>query len=133
LGKRDTLQLLGVYGEGVGGLGNDAFSPRDAAFSSSGSLEALPYWSAMFGLTHKWSDQWRSTATYGYVNIDNTSGQAPTAYHVTHYASLNLIYQMRKHLSIGLEGLYGFKEAQSGLDSGDVWRLQLGMVYSLFD
>jgi hypothetical protein len=27
----------------------------------------------MIGLTHKWSDQWRSTATYGYVNVDNTS------------------------------------------------------------
>jgi hypothetical protein len=133
LGKRDSLQLLGVYGEGVGGLGNDAFSPRDAAFSSTGNLEALPYWSAMLGFTHKWCDQWRSTASYGYVNIDNTGGQDPTAYHMTHYGSLNLIYQMRKHLSIGLEGLYGFKEAQNGLDSGDVWRIQLGMVYSLFD
>jgi hypothetical protein len=133
LGKRDSLQLLGVYGEGVGGLANDAFQSLDAAFSSGGSLEALPFYSAMIGLTHKWSDQWRSTASYGYVNVDNTLGQAATAYHFTHYASLNLIYQLRKHLSIGLEGLYGFKEARSGLDSGDIWRVQLGMVYSLFD
>jgi hypothetical protein len=133
LGKRDTLQLLGVYGYGVGGLANDAFQPLDAAFSSTGTLEALPFWSAMVGFTHKWSDQLRSTATYGYVNVDNTGGQAPTAYHVSHYGSLNLVWQLRKHLSIGLEGLYGFKEAQSGVDSGDVWRVQLGMVYSFFD
>jgi hypothetical protein len=43
------------------------------------------------------------------------------------------VWQLRKRLSIGLEGLYGFKEVQNGLDSGDHWRVQLGMVYSLFD
>jgi hypothetical protein len=134
LSKRDSLQALGVYGYGVGGLGNDAgFLNTDAAFSNSGSFEALPYWSGMIGLTHRWSDQWRSTATYGYVNVDNASGQDPTFYHTSQYASLNLIYQLRKHLSVGLEGLYGFKEAKNGMDSGDIWRVQLGMVYSLFD
>lgn len=134
LTKRDSLQVLGVYGYGVGGLGNDAgFLNSDAAFNSTGGFEALPYWSGMIGLTHRWSSNWRSTATYGYVNLDNTSAQSPEFYHMSHYASLNVIYQLRKHLSIGLEGLYGFKEAQNGLDSGDIFRIQLGMVYSLFD
>ena len=59
--------------------------------------------------------------------------QAANFYHTSHYASANLIWQLRKRLSIGLEGLYGLKTAQSGLDSGDHWRIQLGMVYSLFD
>jgi hypothetical protein len=40
---------------------------------------------------------------------------------------------LRKRLSIGLEGLYGFLEARNGVDSGAHWRVQLGMVYSLFD
>ena len=71
--------------------------------------------------------------SYGYVNLDNSSGQVPTFYHFSHYASANLIWQLRKRLSVGLEGLYGFKEAQNGVDSGDHWRVQLGMVYSLFD
>jgi hypothetical protein len=132
--KKDYLQLLGVYGEGVGGMGNDtSFLNSDAAFNSSGSLEALPYWSATAGFTHRWSDQFRSTITYGYVNLDNASGQAATFYHTSHYASANIIWQLRKRLSIGLEGLYGFQEARNGTDSGDHWRLQLGMVYSLFD
>jgi hypothetical protein len=56
LGKNDTVQLLGVYGEGVGGQGNDAgFLNSDAAFSASGDLEALPYWSATVGYTHGWN------------------------------------------------------------------------------
>ena len=31
-------------------------------------------------------------------------------------------------VSIGLEGLYGIKEAQNGVDSGDHWHVQPGMV-----
>jgi hypothetical protein len=67
------------------------------------------------------------------VNLDNASGQAPTFYHTSQYASANLIWQLRKRLSVGLEGLYGIMEARNGVDSGDHWRVQLGMVYSLFD
>jgi hypothetical protein len=134
LGPNDTAQVLGVYGHGVGGLGNDSgFANSDAAFGSDGSLDALPYWSAVVGYTHKWSQEFRSTLTYGYVNLDNTSGQDATFYHTSQYASANIIWQMRKRLSIGFEALYGFKEVQNGQDSGNHFRLQLGMVYSLFD
>ena len=134
LTERDSLQLLGVYGEGVGGQGNDAgFLNSDAAFDANGDLEALPYWSAMIGLTHRWNDQFRSTVTYGYVELDPTAGQSPTFYESSQYASANIVWQLRKRLSIGLEGLWGFKEVRNGTDSGDHWRVQLGMVYSLFD
>jgi hypothetical protein len=67
------------------------------------------------------------------VHLSDTSGQDPTFYHITHYASANIIWQMRKRLSVGLEGLYGFKEVNDGQDSGNHFRVQLGMVYSLFD
>lgn len=130
----DSVQLLGVYGHGVGGLGNDSgFFNSDAAFDSDGHFKALPYWSTTAGYTHKWNDQFRSTITYGYVHLDNASGQAPTFYHTTHYASGNIVWQLRKRLSVGLEGLYGFKKVRDGEDSGDHWRAQLGMVYSLFE
>jgi hypothetical protein len=69
---------------------------------------------------------------YGYVNLDNEAAQGPEAYHLTHYASGNLVWQVRSRLNIGLEGLYGKKEVQSDA-TGDVWRIQLGLVYSLFD
>lgn len=134
LSENDSLQGLVVYGEGVGGQGNDSgFLNSDAAFTADGDLEAMPYWSAMIGFTHRWNDKFRSTLTYGYVDLDNTDGQAPTFYHTSHYASANLIWQLRKRLSVGIEGLYGIQEARNGVDSGDHFRLQLGMVYSLFD
>jgi hypothetical protein len=128
----DTLLGLVNYGEGIGGLGNDSsFANSDAAFDENGELVALPYWSGLLALTHQWNDKWRSTATYGYVDLDNTEAQSSDAYHVTTYASANLIWQMRKQLSIGLEGLYGQKETKDGSE-GDVWRVQMGLVYSIF-
>jgi hypothetical protein len=130
----DTAQFLGVLGEGIGGLGNDSgFDNTDAAFNSAGDLEALPYVSGMFAFTHKWTPRWRSTGTFGYVHVHNTSLQAGTAYHETRYGSVNLVYQVFKRLSVGLEGLYGFREEASGADSHDVVRVNLGMVYSPFD
>jgi hypothetical protein len=132
--KNDSLQALLVYGEGIGSFSNDAFStgPTDAAFDLNGDLEALTYWSGMLGFTHRWSDIWRSTLSYGYVNVDNEESQNGDAYHETHYGSANLIWQLRKRLSVGLEGLYGMRRTNDG-DNGDVFRVQMGLLYSIFD
>jgi hypothetical protein len=132
LTANDTLLGLVNYGEGIGGMGNDAsFVNSDAAFNENGELEALPYWSGLLALTHKWNEKWRSTATYGYVNLDNTEAQTGDAYHATSYASANVVCQLRRQLTVGLEGLYGDKETKDGAE-GDVFRIQLGFVYSIF-
>ncbi|OLC65645.1 MAG: hypothetical protein E6J46_12260 [Chloroflexi bacterium] len=47
-------------------------------------------------------------------------------------AMRNLVSQLRKRLFIGAEGLYGLKETNDRSES-DVYRFQLGMVYSIFD
>jgi hypothetical protein len=131
--KNDSVQALFVYGEGIGALGNDSgFDNTDAAFDDDGNLQALPYFSAMAGLTHRWSDVWRSTVSYGYVNVDNEKSQDGKAYHETHYASGNLIWQMYKRLSVGLEGLYGLRRTNNDSE-GDVFRVQIGLLYSIFD
>jgi hypothetical protein len=130
--ERDSVQTQLTYGEGLFRYFNDDFVNNDAAFDSSGKLTAIPAFGAMIGYTHKWTDYLRSTASYGYVHLDNQFSQGPDAYHQTHYGSLNLIWQARKRLSIGLEGLYGHKEEKSGAD-GDAFRIQIGAVYSIFD
>lgn len=130
----DTFQFLGVVGQGVGGLGNDSgFENTDAALDHDGDLEALRYYSGMLAATHKWSPRWRSTGTFGYVNVDNTSLQAGDVYHETYYGSANLIYQIFKRLSVGVEGLYGTREVNNGDDSEPVVRFMVGFVYSPFD
>lgn len=130
---RDTAQFWFVYGQGVGGMGNDtSFVNSDAAFDNDGDLVALDYGSAMLALTHKWTPRWRSTATYGYANLENTGMQADDAYDFTHYASVNLVFQIYKRVSIGGEGLYGFHEVKSN-DDGDVFRFQMSIIYAPFD
>lgn len=129
---RDSVQAQLTYGEGLFRYFNDDFVNNDAAFDRSGDLTAIPAFGAMIGYTHKWNDYLRSTASYGYVHLDNQSSQGPNAYHQTHYASMNLVWQARKRLSLGLEGLYGHKEEKNGAD-GDAFRIQLGVIYSIFD
>ncbi len=129
----DTLMFWFVYGEGIGGMGNDtSFHNTDGAFNADGNLVALDYFSSMVAFTHRWTPRWRSTATYGFVNLQNAAMQEATAYDQTHYASVNLIYQLFKRMSIGVEGLYGVNKVKSG-DEEDAFRLQLGLFYSLFD
>lgn len=130
--EHDTVLAQLTYGKGIGRYGNDtSFFKTDAAFDENGDLQALEYFGGFLGYTHIWSDDWRSTATYGYVSLDNEPSQGPDAYDATHYASLNLILQVRKKLSIGLECLYGQKEVQSGAD-GNLFRIQTGIVYRIF-
>jgi hypothetical protein len=130
--ERDSMQGQLTYGQGLFRYFNDDFQNNDAAFDSSGNLKAIPAFGAMIGYTHKWNDYLRSTVSYGYVHLDNQFSQEPTAYHQTHYASLNLVWRARKRLNIGFEGLYGHKEEKSGAD-GDAFRLQLAVMYSIFD
>jgi len=131
--SRDTIRTWIVYGEGIGALGNDSsFENTDAAYDANGRLHPLRYFSAMAGYTHRWNDDWRSSLSYGYVNISNTDGQAGDAYHVTHYGSANLIYRVNKQFSIGVEGLYGRREVHDGRN-GDDFRLQLSLLYRMFE
>jgi hypothetical protein len=80
--ERDSVQAQLTYGEGYFHFVNDNFSyggfaGGDAAYDSSGNLKALPYFSAMAGYTHHWTDKLRSTATFGFVNLDNESSEGP--------------------------------------------------------
>jgi hypothetical protein len=133
LSDRDDMQFWFVYGEGIGSIGNDtSFLNSDAAFNSSGNLDALEYWSTMVALTHAWSTSWSSTVTHGYVNLDNADAQDRDFYHQSHYASANLVYRMFTRMRIGVEGLYGRVKVNSG-NENDIFRIQLGISFAIFD
>jgi len=134
--ERDSLQLQATYGDGVFRWANDnftygGFAGGDAAFTATGDLKALTYTAYLFGYTHRWSDVLRSTVSYGHVHLSSEASQSGVAYHETTYASGNVMWQVRKRLTLGFEVLYGEK-VQKDNASGDVWRFQTGMVYSIF-
>lgn len=133
---KDSVQGQITFGRGIFHFANDnftytGFAGGDAAYTTGGDLRTLQYVAPMVGYTHRWSDEWRSTASFGYVNLQNEGSQAAAAYNQTYYGSLNAVWQLRKHMSIGFEGLYGYKKENGGAN-GDVWRFQTGLVYSLF-
>lgn len=135
--SKDSFQLQVTYGHGYFHFANDnftypGFNGGDAAYDSAGNLTAMPYFSGMAAYTHQWCDRFSSTATFGYTHLQNEASEGPEAYRRAYYGSANIIYQIRKRLSVGLEGLYGKKVDNSGA-AGDVFRIQLGLVYSLFD
>jgi len=128
---RDTMQTQLTYGEGLFRYSNDDFQNNDAAFDSNGNLEAIPYFGGMLGYTHHWNQSFRSTLSYGYVRLDNAASQAGSAYHDTHYGSLNVMWQLRERLSVGLEELYAYRDTKDG-SHGDAFRTTIGLVYSIF-
>jgi hypothetical protein len=128
----DSAQLQVTVGEGIFRYLCDNFIANDAAFDEDGDLAPIPAVALMAGYTRHWNETWRSTATYGYVRLDNEASQDPTAYHKTQYASANVVWQVRPKLSLGFEGLYGSKEQNDG-DRGNAFRVHVGLVYSLFE
>jgi hypothetical protein len=135
--KNDTILGQVTYGDGYFHFANDnftytGFNGGDAAYDSGGNLQALRDFSAFVGYTHQWTEKFRSTATFGYLDLQNAASQDPLAYHQTFYTSGNIVYQIRKRMSVGLEFLYGQKEDKAG-SSGDVFRIQAGFSFALFD
>lgn len=131
LSPADALRLQFTYGDGLFRYSNDNFIDNDAAYAADGTLHAIGFASVLAAYTHRWSNTWRSTASYGWVRIDNKHSQSPDAYHATDYASLNIIYTPLPRLDVGAEVLYGRKEVKDG-STGDVWRFQVSVMYSLF-
>lgn len=129
--KNDSFQTQLTYGRGIFYFMNDADTNNDAAFNAAGELKPLPVVALMGGYTHAWSKKFRSTASFGFVNLDNQTSQAWDAYHRTYYASTNLVYQLFRRLGIGVEGLYGYKQVKSHA-SGQVFRGQVTIMYALF-
>jgi hypothetical protein len=127
----DSFQTQITYGHGIYYFMNDAVENHDAAFDAAGELVALPVLAVMAGYTSAWSKRFRSTLSFGFVDLENAHSQAWKACHRTYYASANLVFQLYQRLSFGLEALYGHKQVKSGA-RGDAFRGQLTAMYSLF-
>ena len=102
----------------------------DAALDSSGNLKALPVFAATVGYTHQWAPHFRSTATYGWLQVDPTASLGAFAVEETQYASFNLVWHPTKSFRMGLEYLYGFKSVQDDSER-NAHRLDFVIRYDL--
>jgi hypothetical protein len=132
LGKsKDNIVFQFVIGKGISNYYNDNFGlGSDAGFNANGKLVATPTGSAEAGYQHHWSKLLRSTFSYGYLQINNTASDPGTNYHISHYATANIIVQPTTSLLFGTEYVYGSLERKNGFK----WvapRIQASITYYL--
>ena len=122
LAEKDNLKFQVVYGAGIGSYNNDG-GFDDAMFNSSGNLKAINSFQGFGAFQHWWTDSLRSNAVFGWVNVDNRSGQADDSLDRTLYAAGNLVWSPLKQVDMGFEYLWGERRNKND-KSGTANRIQ---------
>jgi hypothetical protein len=127
--KNDNFVFQLVFGKGISNYYNDNFGlGTDVGFAADGHLVATPTGSGQFGYTRNWTKVFRSTVSYGYTQINSPVFDPPTTYHVSNYATVNLIVQPSVRYLFGAEYIYGSLERKDGFK----WvapRIQASLTY----
>jgi outer membrane DcaP-like protein len=132
---KDVIRLAYVFGEGVQNYMND--SPVDVGIARNpGNLvtpvvgEALGIQGISAFVDHVWSEHYTSAIGYSWQDNDNSNGQAPSAFHVGHYALGNLLYTPIANVMFGGEFQWGRRENFSDGFSYDCYKLQFSFKYN---
>jgi hypothetical protein len=130
-GSKNNVVFQAVFGKGISNYYNDNFGlGTDVGFNAQGHLVATPTGTGEVGFQHYWTKLLRSTFSYGYLQINNDAGDPGTAYHISHYATANLILQPSVSWLVGAEYVYGSLERKDGFK----WvapRIQASVTYYL--
>ena len=127
--NKDNVVFQLIFGKGISNYYNDNFGlGTDVGFSANGHLVATPTGSGQFGYTHNWTKTLRSSVSYGYLRINSPASDPGTTYHVSNYATVNLIVQPTVRYLFGAEYIYGSLERKDGFK----WvapRIQASVMY----
>jgi hypothetical protein len=133
--KNDVLKLMVVYGTGIENYFNDA--PADVGPQNNFGdptrpirAKALPALGVVAFLDHTWNKRFTSSIGYSLVDIDNSSGQAPSAFKTGQYGLVNLLATPVPNVLMGVEGLWGRRENFSDGFSVNDFRIQFSFKYS---
>jgi len=135
-GKKDVGKFSFTYGRGIQNYMNDAPVDVGIALNPGGGARvpikgvALPMTGLMAYLDHTWNKRFSSSLGYSMLNISNSNGQAPDAFHRGHYASGNLLFYSVDNVMVGAELIWGRRENfLNGFKSDDV-HLQFSFKYN---
>jgi len=113
--KDNNVVFQFVVGKGISNYYNDNFGlGTDVGFNAAGKLVATPTASGEAGYQHYWTKILRSTVSYGYTQINSPVGDPGTTYHISNYATANLIVQPTVRFLFGGEYIYGSLERKDG-------------------
>src|ERR1700730_10338422 len=110
--KNNLAKLEITYGHGIENYMNDA--PVDIGIQKNPpgshvpiSGFALPILSFVSFLDHTWGERFTSSGGYSMLNIYNSDGQLPSAFHRGQYAVGNLLYHPIPKVTMGGEFQFG--------------------------
>lgn len=136
VGKKNVVKLSFTYGNGIENYMNDAPVDVGIELNPGGGPRipirgvALPVTAVMAYVDHTWSKRWASSIGYSMLNISNSNGQAPDAFHRGHYASGNILFYPVDKAMVGAEVIWGRRENfLDGFSSEDV-HLQFSFKYN---
>lgn len=129
LGKSSsaTLRLSAVYGHGIANYMNDG--GVDIAPTAGGSFEAEPLLGTVGFLDLALGPLVGTSLGYSFTQVQNSSGQAPNAFHRGDYASATLTCTPRTDVLTGVSYTWGRRTNFNG-DDGIDQRVQLTVKYS---
>jgi len=126
---RDDIRWMVHHGEGMGRhIGLNFVNA--AVLTNTGSLETIGTTGGFLAYRHWWTDRLRSTAAFGYLDVDNPLQYTGTGVNSGNWSGqINLFYDPVESLSFGIEYLRAEREIETG-DSGRLDRLQFTGKYS---
>ena len=132
LGKKAIFRGQALYGEGIQNYMNDA--PVDVGVKMNGSNTVTPVIGVALPVTGisaffdiNWNDKFSTAIGYSMIDIENSDGQAPSAFKKGNYAVANLMYYPVKNAMMGIEFQYGDRENFS-----DGWETSIAKVQFSF-
>ena len=135
-GEKDTGRFAFVFGQGIENYMNDADVDVGIELTPGGDPRrpikgvALPMWSMVAFLDHNWNKKFSSAIGYSFMDVDNSNGQAPDAYHRGHYALGNLLYYPVERVMVGGELQWGRRENFLDGFKSDDFRIQFSFRYN---
>ncbi|MBO9647005.1 MAG: hypothetical protein J7605_00725 [Variovorax sp.] len=112
LGGKDSLTWQAAYGKAIASYANDG--GVDLAPNAFLRAETVPSTAWLLYYNHAWNAQWTSAIGYSEHRQSNTDGQLGSAFRKGSYASANLLYNLQKNITTGLEYIWGRRENKDG-------------------
>jgi len=132
----DTGRFAFVFGQGIQNYMNDAPVDIGIELTPGGDPRrpikgvALPMWSLVAFLDHNWNKRFSTAVGYSFMDIDNSNGQAPDAYHRGHYGLANLLFYPVENVMLGGEFQWGRRENFLDGFKSDDFRIQFSFKYN---
>lgn len=118
--RRNNICFGTQYGEGFVHYYSSFVGELDGIVQGNGDVDPTGILGAFVGYQHFWVDQWRSTLTVSFFNLDSPAGSDPLAYTDGERISANVFNTPLDGFTAGLEVIYNTIETVNGMEGSGV-------------